>query len=167
MSNEQHEVSYASNGILRGIHDLPEAAELALDELRRDPLKTEDQEHLNELQQRYGSEVSSFFIFFGKVINDTKAFVEIDFDPIVDEVFAADQSQERVVEELYAKYRTNYGQDEMPPEKIVALSNRANLLRAVATLAIKIRIDTKPAHPLKETQYLRSQANARSIALPN
>lgn len=167
MSNEQHEVSYAGNGILRGIHDLPEAAEIALDELRRDPLNAEDPSFINELKQNYGSEVSSVYSFYSRVINDTKTFMEIDFDPIVDEIVATDISQDRVIEELYAKYRANYNPDDIAPEKVVALSNRANLLRAVASLAIKVRMETKPPKRLEKVVQARAVRSGRGVALPN
>ena len=167
MTPEEHEVSYATNSILRVIHDLPEAAEIALDELRRDPLSAEDQTRLDDLHQRHGGEVSSFYKFFGKVINDTKTFVEIDFDPVVDEVVERDDTQTRVIEELYARYRANYNPDDIAPEQVVALSNRANLLRAVASIAIMVRVESKPTLRAEETQLFRSHANGRIIALPN
>ena len=164
-----HEITYASDAVLKTIHDLPEASELALDELRRDPLGFEDSGRITEIEQKYGQEVKGFFIFFGKVISENNTFLAIDFDPEVDQVVARDDTQELVVNALFNRYRNNFEPEDISPEKIVSLSHRANLLRALANLAIAERIASKPTRRIimEQTEPKRNKHGANIIALRN
>ncbi|MGH7234367.1 MAG: hypothetical protein ACREF7_02890 [Candidatus Saccharimonadales bacterium] len=158
------EVKYAPGAVLKSIQEVPEAAELALDELRRNPMSGIDGSQLSEIGQKHGTDVLEYYSFFFEVINAKEAFFEIDFDERVDDAVAADTTQSYVEEELSVQFRNGTGDADITPEMVISRSKRANMLRVVAKLAIEDKLKTQAAKP-KATKPIKQHEESR-LALP-
>jgi hypothetical protein len=166
MTNENDfEVKYISGAVIKGILETPEAAELALDELRRDPISGNTDEHLTEIEQKHGTDVLEYYGFYFQVINKNEAFFEIDFDPRVDEAIVADTTQQQVEEEIVARFKESRSDKDITPEIIISRSKRANMLRMVAVLAIQDRIQGKKSKPKIRKKEDQSAETIQNLVL--
>lgn len=161
-----HEIVFASGAVNRRINDLPEAAELALDALRRDPLG-EDRERtigeIVELHQKYGYDASVLYPYFLEIINDNTRFLDID---ISDEVFNAsssDPTQHEIEVELFARYKGAKEADDITPEFAISRSRRADMLKWMATLLVNKKTEPRAYIPAYEVQ---SNNRSNIAALP-
>ncbi len=153
MYNENDfEVNYAPGAVIKGILEAPEAAELALDELRRNPIHGNASEHLSEIEQKHGTDVLEYYGFLFQVINNSRAFLDIDFDPRVDDAVASDITQQEVETEIFAHLRNKDLDDDLNPELVISRSKRANMLRMVASLAIQDKLESMKSKPKLEIQ---------------
>lgn len=148
-SENDFEVKFAPGAVMKGILEAPEAAELALDELRRDPMNEGDSKRLSDIEQKHGTDVLEYYGFFFQVINNSQTFLEIDFEPRVDEAVASDTTQKDVEAEIISKFSSRNINDDLTSEVVVSRSKRANMLRLAARLAIEDKLKLNKAKPRK------------------
>ena len=148
MSSENNfEVKFTTGAVMKVLKETPEAAELALDELRRDPMNVEDNERLNEVEQNHGTDVLEYYNFFFQVINDSRAFFEIDFEPSVDDAVTRDTTQKDVEAEIISKFNSQNFSEDLTPAIVISRSKRAHMLMWVARLEIEAKLKNPGVNP--------------------
>lgn len=144
MDNRHEAASFAGQRVIDRIVEQPIVASYLLEDLREDPIHSQDK--LNLIKDKYGGEAQALYSFLGSVIRDRDLYLEIDFDQSVIELASQDPRQQQLANELRQEGHkiAKRSQEELAKAKEkLTLSNRANELLALARLVTLSQLTTQ------------------------